>query len=337
MSFTGTPPSATGELKHFYCYQCNRTISVPVSASSDPSCPLCHEGFLEECESPNPNILNFNNSQFSNLNQNPMNDSETIHNPFYDPLFSQDPFSTLLPLLFSSSANIDFQNPNSNLGNSSSSGAATPGDASFNPRDFLRSHLQNLYSGGARIEFVVNNNSDSAGGFRMPANLGDYFIGPGLEQLIQQLAENDPNRHGTPPAAKSAIDGLPTIIVTDEVLNSEMNQCAVCKDEFEKGAEAKQMPCKHVYHNECILPWLELHNTCPVCRYELPTEDGDNETRAGNGAGDSQGSNAESGSGDNQTAERRFSISLPWLFGRHGSGNDGDGTGGGGRSGQSSS
>uniref|UniRef100_A0A182S8X6 RING-type domain-containing protein n=1 Tax=Anopheles maculatus TaxID=74869 RepID=A0A182S8X6_9DIPT len=30
----------------------------------------------------------------------------------------------------------------------------------------------------------------------------------------------------------------------------------------------------HVYHDPCIIPWLELHGTCPICRSSLMPEDG---------------------------------------------------------------
>lgn len=166
-------------------------------------------------------------------------------------------------------------------------------------------------------------------GFRLPANIGDYFLGPaGLEQLIQQLAENDPNRYGTPPASKDAVEKLPTITVDDELLNSELNQCAVCQDEFEKGSQVKQMPCKHVYHDECLLPWLKLHNSCPVCRYELPTDDADyeNRTRGNGGDGSRSGgdgsSNGSSGGGGSGPVHRTFRIALRYPFGAGDSAHD---------------
>ncbi|KAD0410211.1 hypothetical protein E3N88_44325 [Mikania micrantha] len=41
------------------------------------------------------------------------------------------------------------------------------------------------------------------------------------------------------------------------------------------GSVVNRLPCCHVYHPSCIVPWLKNRNTCPLCRYELPTGDMD--------------------------------------------------------------
>lgn len=138
-------------------------------------------------------------------------------------------------------------------------------------------------------------------------SLGDYFMGPGLDLLLQHLAENDPNRYGTPPAKKEAVEALATVKI------GEMEQCAVCLDDFEIGTEVKEMPCKHKFHCNCLLPWLELHSSCPVCRYQLPCDEAKVQDAINSNEGNENNTNnVDNGNNDNG---RQFSLPLLWPFG----------------------
>ncbi|KAL3635549.1 hypothetical protein CASFOL_020096 [Castilleja foliolosa] len=94
---------------------------------------------------------------------------------------------------------------------------------------------------------------------------------------------------GSPPAAKSVVENLPSVVLTDEDIgenNKNCVACAVCKDEFAVGEKATKLPCCHLYHGDCIIPWFGIRNTCPVCRHERPTDDADYEKMRSERAGD---------------------------------------------------
>ncbi|KQK03896.1 E3 ubiquitin-protein ligase SIRP1 [Brachypodium distachyon] len=123
--------------------------------------------------------------------------------------------------------------------------------------------------------------------------LGDYFLGPGLDALMQQLAENDAGRQGTPPAKKEAVEALPTVEVVGAGAGDDDGDgaatCAVCLDDYAPGECARELPCRHRFHSKCILPWLQMHSSCPVCRFQLPADD-DHKTSCGNGSASNGGS-----------------------------------------------
>lgn len=142
-------------------------------------------------------------------------------------------------------------------------------------------------------------------------NTGDYFIGPGLEELFEQLSAND--RRSPPPAARSAIDAMPTVRITQRHLRSD-SHCPVCQDKFELGSEARQMPCNHIYHSDCIVPWLVQHNSCPVCRQELPLQGSSSSRIHQSSSGQSRSTTFGSNGNGRENQGRRNLFSGFWPF-----------------------
>lgn len=99
------------------------------------------------------------------------------------------------------------------------------------------------------------------------------------EVLFGQLSEQNSNTKGSPPAAKSVIENLPSVVLRKEDTTEIDAVCAVCKDGIQAEEQVKRLPCLHHYHEDCILPWLGIRNTCPLCRFELPTDDPEYEKR----------------------------------------------------------
>jgi len=107
-------------------------------------------------------------------------------------------------------------------------------------------------------------------GFGVPMG-GNQMGFSSYEDILDHLMQQHQPR-GTPPTSKSFVDKLPKVFITQQQVDQKM-ECAICKDSFKIGEETIGLPCQHLYHGDCILPWLQQHNSCPVCRYELPVDD----------------------------------------------------------------
>ena len=52
--------------------------------------------------------------------------------------------------------------------------------------------------------------------------------------------------------------------------------CSICQESIR--VDASRLPCGHVFHATCLVPWLWTHRSCPNCRHgadEHTEDDGD--------------------------------------------------------------
>lgn len=79
---------------------------------------------------------------------------------------------------------------------------------------------------------------------------------------------------GAPPASKVSIEALKAIDSL-EVEGESEEECSICLDAlWKEKEEVKEMPCKHRFHGGCIEKWLRMHGSCPMCRFQMPVEEG---------------------------------------------------------------
>ncbi|KAJ3676675.1 hypothetical protein LUZ60_004087 [Juncus effusus] len=219
----------------YWCYSCSRFVRI--RSSSDPiTCPQCTGGFIEQMSEPPPPptpVVRRPSSEFLRRRRLPRLEARRYRRTF---------------------------------------GPASDRSA-FNPVIVLRRNRPD--TAGANSYELYYNDGAGTGLHPLPESMSDFLMGSGFERLLEQLSHIETNGLGrssaNPPASKSAVQSMPTVKISSQHIGSDPH-CAVCKDPFEIGSEAREMPCKHIYHQDCILPWLSMSNSCPVCRHEMPTD-----------------------------------------------------------------
>ncbi|CAJ2674343.1 unnamed protein product [Trifolium pratense] len=46
-------------------------------------------------------------------------------------------------------------------------------------------------------------------------------------------------------------------------------ECCICLCTYEDGVELHTLPCNHHFHSSCIVKWLKMNATCPLCKYNI--------------------------------------------------------------------
>ncbi|XP_044504969.1 probable E3 ubiquitin-protein ligase RHC1A [Mangifera indica] len=279
-----------------WCYRCRRPFSL---IGEDAVCLYCSGGFVQELD---------DMVQLSPL------DYFGLDNDEHDQRFGlMEAFSAFLRQRMAERHYHDIRG-RSDLNHQHGQG--------FGPLLIFGGQIPVRLSGNGGLEAIFG--STPGIGFAR-GNTGDYFIGPGLEELLEQLSAND--RRGPPPAAQSSINAMPTVKISQRHLRSD-SHCPVCKDKFELGSEARQMPCNHIYHSDCIVPWLVQHNSCPVCRQELPPQQGLSSSRNQSSSGTSRSSRFSGNASGRENHGRRNIFSNIWPFRSSSSSSNNNGTAG---------
>ncbi|KAE8660380.1 hypothetical protein F3Y22_tig00116954pilonHSYRG00269 [Hibiscus syriacus] len=104
----------------------------------------------------------------------------------------------------------------------------------------------------------------------MKVHRGSYCEVMYLHTVIQALVvENEVDQESRVAAKESWIKEMLRMVRVKEA--GDEDKCAICLELLMVGFEASQMPCPHIFHHACIQTWLKRSHSCPLCRFQMPT------------------------------------------------------------------
>jgi RING-like zinc finger len=105
-------------------------------------------------------------------------------------------------------------------------------------------------------------------------------------ELLDEDMNKDSASRGASPTNATDLEqaGGDAKATEDEPAPPRQSTCSICIDDFEDGERLRMLPrCRHIFHTDCILPWLtERQGCCPLCKTEvMEQEPGEGSTRLG--------------------------------------------------------
>ncbi|KAI1301179.1 E3 ubiquitin-protein ligase [Halotydeus destructor] len=296
----------------YFCHQCDQNIE-PLP---EFICPRCQSGFIEEISTEN------NSVEILEPDESSSDSVQAVGGQLADALediygqYSGNPRRSTRPTTEGSRLNSGYYPPNPQRPTRGARGQqGNVHNVELN--GLLQQVLASLSNaqpsaegfGGGMFTFPGGSAPSVAGQVTLDfplfqmlhGNPGDYAWGQsGLDAVITQLL-NQLDSTGPSPMTDQEIEKLVTINITKDDVENNL-QCTVCMEDYKLDENVKKLSCGHVFHPECIVPWLKRHATCPVCRLNLNSNNETSTNTSGSGPGSDGGSlGGSSSSGQSHT------------------------------------
>uniref|UniRef100_A0A0N5A1L8 RING-type E3 ubiquitin transferase n=1 Tax=Parastrongyloides trichosuri TaxID=131310 RepID=A0A0N5A1L8_PARTI len=92
----------------------------------------------------------------------------------------------------------------------------------------------------------------------------------GILRMVENIDEVAHARRNR--LTEAEIARIPIVQVSEEQIINE-SQCTVCMDIFIDKDSVYKLACNHIFHKQCLTPWVQTHRSCPVCRQEIKPYD----------------------------------------------------------------
>lgn len=91
-----------------------------------------------------------------------------------------------------------------------------------------------------------------------------------INYLSDNNVANNNNNNISEDELNRIMEYLPSSVVEEKKEGEgDKKECVICLGEFDPGESLTTLPCVHIFHTDCIKSWLQSHNHCPVCKYEI--------------------------------------------------------------------
>ena len=102
---------------------------------------------------------------------------------------------------------------------------------------------------------------------------GNAGVSDDAKSKWQHFCWKEGVEQGEPSATKTK-GGYGSVAQNDSVaagggLEEDGPHCSICLGEYEDGEKLVQLPCGHIYHEDCVGSWTTNHTRCPLCNLDL--------------------------------------------------------------------